>query len=255
MIQKILSLHDSSNKVVSTEDTLSLYVDITEAKKQKPRDDFQLRIFNRDNNMTVCEGKMVDFVDTGRFPCNFRAADIGLNHGANHFQFEVYSDLNGKRYASRSIPDIHLFDQYIYDGYYDSLYPPSQARAYKTRFALAALLALLAAYTVDTGYTKIASELGRMALFITTLPRIALCTAVTDSVRGAYAASTHGVRCISATAVTSSLKLVASVSSGLLASTDASKNTYSASKVFFATVFVSIASYLTAISSMIGTFD
>ena len=241
--------------MVSSEDSLSLYVDVTEAKKQRPRNDFQMRIFNRDNNMTVCEGRMGDYVGTGKFPCNFRAADVGLHHGANHFQFEVYSDLNGKRYASRSIPDIHLFDQYIYEGYHDNLYQPSQASAYKTRFALAALLALLAAYSVDSGYTAIASELGRMASLISKLPRLVLSSAMTKTVRGAYAASTHGVKCISATAVTSSLKLVASVSSGLLASTDVSKNTFSASKVFVATSIASIVSYFAALFPMIGKFD
>ena len=255
ILQKILSLNDNSNRPVSSEDSLSLYVDISEAKKQRARDDFQMRIFNKDNNITVCEGRMIDYVDTGKFPCKFQAADVGLRHGANHFQFEVYSDLNGKRYASRIIPDIHLFDQYIHDGYSDNLYVPSQANAYKTRFALAALLALLAAYTIDTGCTPIASELGRVASFMTKLPRLELSNAVTNSVRGAYAASTHGVKFITATAVTSSLKLVASVSSGLSASTDASKNTYSASKAFYATSIASIASYLAALSSMIGKFD
>lgn len=252
ILQKILSLNDNSNIPVSSEDSLSLYVDISEAKKQKPRDDFQMRIFNRDKNITVCEGRMIDYVDNGKFPCKFLAADAGLRHGANHFQFEVYSDLNGKIYASRIIPDIHLFDQHIHDGYYDNLYVPSQANAYKTRFALAALVALLAAYTIDTGYTAIASELGRMASSIAKLPRLGLSNAVTNSVRRVYAASTHGVKFISAAAV---LKLVASVSSGLSASTDASKNTCSTSKAFFATSIASVASYLSAISSMIGKFD
>lgn len=251
ILQKILNFHENGDKAVSSEDTLSLYVDITEAKKQKPRNDFQMRIFNRDKNITVCEGRMVDYVDSGKFPCNFRAADVGLHHGANHFQFEVYSDLNGKRYASRNIPDIHLFDQYIYEGYHDNLYVPSQASTYQTRFALATLLALLAAYTVDTGYSAIASELSRMASSITKIPRLALSTAVTNSMRGAYAASAHGVKIISATTVTSSLKLVASVSSGLLASTVVSKTT---SKVFLATSIATMASYLPALYSMIGNF-
>ena len=130
-----------SNRVIAREDSMSLYVDISEANKYPSRDDLHKRVFNKDGNVSVCDRKMAQFVHLEKFPLKFAASQAQLQHSFNRFcssreipvkfcglagstttqcqslEVEVYSILDGKRYASQEIPDIHLFDHYLCEGY------------------------------------------------------------------------------------------------------------------------------------------
>ena len=124
---------------------MSLYADIFEANKYPSRNDLHKCVFNKDRNVSVCDRKWqnlfisrnspgilrplrlnyntasIAFVHLEKFPWNFAASQAQLQHSVNRFEFEVYSVLERKRYASvLSIPDMHLFDHYLYEGYYDN---------------------------------------------------------------------------------------------------------------------------------------
>ena len=149
---------------------MSLNVDISEAKKYPPRDDLNLRIFNKDSNTTVCYGNMVDHIDLGKFQCTFLARDADLRHGANRFEFEVFSATDGKRYATQKIPDIHLFDHYLLDGYYDDFYKSDKAAAYSVKMAVSTLAVLLLAFVIDVGPPSIANEISGAIQSVTKVP-------------------------------------------------------------------------------------
>ena len=149
---------------------MSLNVDISEAKKYPPRDDLNLRIFNKDSNTTVCSGNMVDHIDLGKFQCSFFARDADLRHGANRFEFEVFSATDGKRYATQKIPDIHLFDHYLLDGYYDDFYKSDKVAAYSVKIAVSTLAVLLLAFVIDVGPTSLASDIGGTFQSVTKVP-------------------------------------------------------------------------------------
>ena len=55
LIERILALHENSNRLIAREDSMSLYVDISEANKYPSRDDLHKRVFNKDRNVSVCD--------------------------------------------------------------------------------------------------------------------------------------------------------------------------------------------------------
>ena len=57
LIERILALHENSNRLIAREDSMSLYVDISEANKYPSRDDLHKRVFNKDRNVSVCDWK------------------------------------------------------------------------------------------------------------------------------------------------------------------------------------------------------
>ena len=180
LIERILALHENSNRLIAREDSMSLYVDISEANKYPSRDDLHMRVFNKDRNVTVCDRKMAEFVHLEKFPCNFAASEAQLQHGVNRFEFEVYSILDGKRYASQEIPDIHLFDHYLYEGYYDNFYVEDQLQSYASKILLATLSAVVLAHAIDAGPTKVKIELNRLIMHQVKLPLVAISTAAAD---------------------------------------------------------------------------
>ena len=180
LVERILALHDNSNRLVAREDSMSLYVDISEANKYPSRDDLHMRVFNKDRNVTVCDKRMAEFVHLDKFPCNFAASKAELQHGVNRFEFEVYSILDGKRFASQQIPDIHLFDHYLYEGYYDNFYTEDHLQSYAGKTLLATLFAVLLAHAIDAGPNTVKMELDRLIMHQIKLPLVAISMAVAD---------------------------------------------------------------------------
>lgn len=170
LLNKIRDLHENSDKLVSIEDSMSLYVDISEANKYPSRDDFHLRVFNRNSNITVCDGRMVDYRDEGKFHCSFDARNAGLHHGVNNFEFEVYSVFDGKRFASQRIPDIYLFDNYLHEGYYENFYASNKTGAYAAKIALCTLTALSLAFAIDIGPAAVGGEINQVVAFLLSTP-------------------------------------------------------------------------------------
>ena len=171
LLNKIRDLHENSDKLVSIEDSMSLYVDLSEANKYPSRDDFQLRVFNRNSNITVCDGRMIDYRDDGKFHCAFDARSADLRHGVNRFEFEVYSVFDGKRFASQRIPDIYLFDHYLHEGYYDNFYVSNKTGVYTAKIVLCSLTALSLAFAIDIGPAAVGSEINRVIAFLMSTPQ------------------------------------------------------------------------------------
>jgi hypothetical protein len=73
----------------------------------------------------------------GTFPCKFDENFAKLKNGANHFELEMYSTIDNKRYMTQKIPDIHHFNQYIHDEYYNG-------NVEKKKFFLTSLLIVMA---------------------------------------------------------------------------------------------------------------
>lgn len=170
LLNKIRDLHENSDKLVSIDDSMSLYVDISEANKYPSRDDFHLRVFNRNSNITVCDGRMVDYRDEGKFHCSFDARNAGLHHGVNNFEFEVYSVFDGKRFASQRIPDIYLFDNYLHEGYYDNFYISNKTGIYAAKIALCSLTALSVAFAIDIGPAAVGDQINQVVAFLLSTP-------------------------------------------------------------------------------------
>ena len=189
IFEKIRALHENSNKLIAREDSMSLYVDISEASKYPLREDLRMRVFNKDSNVTVCDQKMSAYAHIGKFPCTFLASDADLRLGVNHFEFEVYSTLNGRRFASQKIPDIHFFDQYLYEGYYDNFYLTSEFQPYAAKIAVSSLAAVLLAHAIDAGPIALEAEVGSMFGNLVKLPLVAVSTAVIDVSRASTTAS------------------------------------------------------------------
>ena len=85
LIERILALHENSNRLIAREDSMSLYVDISEANKYPSRDDLHKHVFNKDRNVSVCDRKMAQFVLLEKFPLNFAASQAQLQHSFNRF--------------------------------------------------------------------------------------------------------------------------------------------------------------------------
>lgn len=166
--------------MIGREDSLSLYVDISEADKYPSRDDLYMRVFNKDRNVTVCDQNMAEFVNVGKFPCNFRASEADLHHGVNRFEFEVYSILDGKRFASQQVPDIHLFDHYLHEGYYDNIYDQNDVQPFAIKTILASLSAVLLAHAIDAGPNTVKIELDRLIINQVKLPFLAISMVAVD---------------------------------------------------------------------------
>jgi hypothetical protein len=171
LLKKIRDLHENSDKLVSIEDSMSLYVDLSEANRYPSQDDFHLRVFNRNSNITVCDGRMVDYKDDGKFHCSFDARNADLRHGVNHFEFEVYSDFDGKRFASQRIPDIYLFDHYLHEGYYENFYASNKTGVYAAKIIICSLTALSVAFAIDIGPAAVGSEINRVIAFLMSTPQ------------------------------------------------------------------------------------
>ena len=155
----MLDLHERSRNVLSGDDSMKLNVDLSSAKDFPVRDDLRLRVFNKDNNATMCDTKLFDHVDAGQFPCSFDENAAHLKHGANNFELEVYSDLNWKIYATQQIPDIHYFDSFSYEGYYDNFVDASDTKGYAKKILATSIFTLLIAHLVIKGQAAITTDL------------------------------------------------------------------------------------------------
>ena len=85
LIERFLGLHENSNRLIAQEASMSLYADISEANKYPSRDDLHKRVFNKDGNVSVCDRKMAEFVHLEKFPWNFAASQVQLQHSVNRF--------------------------------------------------------------------------------------------------------------------------------------------------------------------------
>ena len=150
-LDKVLDLHERSRNVLSGGDSMKLNVDLSSAKDFPVRDDLRLRVFNKDNNATMCDTKLFDHVDAGQFPCSFDENAAHLKHGANNFELEVYSDISWKVYATQQIPDIHYFDSFSYEGYYDNFVDTRDTKVYAQKILVTSIFTLLVAHLVITG--------------------------------------------------------------------------------------------------------
>ena len=138
---------------------MKLNVDLSSAKEFPVRDDLRLRVFNKDNNVTLCDTKLFDHVDHGHFPCSFDENDAQLKHGANNFELEVYSDVNWRIYATQKIPDIHYFDSFAYEGYYDSFMSSNETETYIKKTLATSTFAVFLALLINKGPTNIQNDL------------------------------------------------------------------------------------------------
>ena len=159
LLEKVLDLHEKSRNVLSGGDSMKLNVDLSSAKEFPVRDDLRLRVFNKDNNVTLCDTKLFDHVDHGHFPCSFDENDAQLKHGANNFELEVYSDVNWRIYATQKIPDIHYFDSFAYEGYYDSFMSSNETETYIKKTLATSTFAVLLALLINKGPTNIQNDL------------------------------------------------------------------------------------------------
>jgi DNA-dependent RNA polymerase auxiliary subunit epsilon len=75
LVEKMKLMQESSNKIMSREDKMILYVDISAANDLKTKEDFLIRVFNKDKNITLCEDNLVDYLSSGQYPCNFSAGN------------------------------------------------------------------------------------------------------------------------------------------------------------------------------------
>ena len=157
-IEKVLDLHERSRNVLSGGDSMKLNVDLSSAKDFPIREDLRLRVFNKDNNITMCDTKLFDHVDAGQFPCSFDENAAYLKHGANNFELEVYSDINWKIYATQKIPDIHYFDSFSYEGYYDNFIDARDTEGYVKKTIATSVFSLLVAHLVTKGPAAITDD-------------------------------------------------------------------------------------------------
>lgn len=153
------SMSENGNKAIARGDSMELFVDLSATKTLPLKDDFRLRVYNNDNNITLCDTKLLDYVHEGQYPCRFSAGEDNLRHGVNHLQMEMYSGSHGSRYASQKIPDIYLFDDFLYGGFYDSFYPVNSTDIYAVKTVLTSIFALCMAYAIDSGPTAALSDL------------------------------------------------------------------------------------------------
>lgn len=162
LLSKVLDLHEKSRNVLSGGDSMKLNVDLSSAKDFPVRDDLRLRVFNKDNNVTVCDTKLFDHVEAGQFPCSFDEAAAQLKHGANNFELEVYSNVNWKIYNTQKIPNIHYFDNSAFEGFYDSFVPTNDANAtdvYMKKTVLTGIFSALLATIVIRGPVSVTGDI------------------------------------------------------------------------------------------------
>jgi hypothetical protein len=150
-LERILELHEQSRNVLSGGDSMRLNVDLTSAKDFPVRDDLFLRVFNKENNITLCETRLFDHVEAGSFPCSFNEDDARLRYGANNFALEVFSNVNWKVYATQKIPDIHYFNTVAYEGHYDNFIDEEEIGPYAKKIAIVSVIAALLALLIHTG--------------------------------------------------------------------------------------------------------
>ena len=150
-LEKILDLHEQSRNVLSGGDSMKLNVDLSSAKEFPMRDDLYLRVFNKNNNITLCETRLFDHVEAGSFPCSFHEDKAQLRTGANNLALEVYSNTNWKVYATQKIPDIHYFNTVSYEGHYDDFIAAGGIARYTNKIIVVSAIAALIALLIRTG--------------------------------------------------------------------------------------------------------
>ena len=157
-LERILELHEQSRNVLSGGDSMRLNVDLTSAKDFPVRDDLFLRVFNKENNITLCETRLFDHVEAGSFPCSFNEDDARLRYGANNFALEVFSNVNWKVYATQKIPDIHYFNTVAYEGHYDNFIDEDEIGPYAKKIVIVSVIAALLALLIHTGPIAVAEH-------------------------------------------------------------------------------------------------
>lgn len=256
LLDKIRNMHENSDKLVSIEDSMSLYVDISEANKYPSRDDFHLRVFNRNSNITVCDGRMVDHRDNGKFHCSFDARNAHLRHGVNRFEFEVYSIIDGKRFASQRIPDIYLFDHYLHEGYYDNFYNSNNTDVYAAKIIICSLTALSVAFALDIGPAAMSSEINRVVASLISNPQIFLRKYFSNLPGNIFSRSAKLCNTLSisaaATAAATASHSIDFFNHGIVVSTKASRATGSAARIVASTVQTKLSSGLSSFLSLAG---
>lgn len=145
---------------------MRLNVDLTSAKDFPVRDDLFLRVFNKENNITLCETRLFDHVEAGSFPCSFNEDDARLRYGANNFALEVFSNVNWKVYATQKIPDIHYFNTVAYEGHYDNFIDEEETGPYAKKIAIVSVIAAFLALLIHTGPIALGEYTGSMLKYI-----------------------------------------------------------------------------------------
>lgn len=163
-MERILELHEQSRNVLSGGDSMRLNVDLTSAKDFPVRDDLFLRVFNKENNITLCETRLFDHVEAGSFPCSFNEDDARLRYGANNFALEVFSNVNWKVYATQKIPDIHYFNTVAYEGHYDNFIDEEETGPYAKKIVIVSVIAALLALLIHTGPVAVGEHVRHVLL-------------------------------------------------------------------------------------------
>lgn len=172
LVEKMKFMQESSNRIISREDQMLLHIDISAAVDLKIKEDFKIRVFNKENNITLCEDNLVEYLSLGQYLCNFSAQDAGLRHGSNQVELEVYSAINGKKYASQKIPDIHLFEHSVYEGYYVDFYVANKTGTYAMKTVATSVFAMIMAHTVDIGATEVLGEIDQLLSVLVKSPSL-----------------------------------------------------------------------------------
>jgi hypothetical protein len=97
----------------------------------------------------------------GTFPCKFDENFAKLKNGANHFELEMYSIIDNKRYVTQKIPDIHHFNQYIHDDYYNG-----NNNIEKKKFFFTSLFTIFMANIIHKNPQNILNNLKYLTKFI-----------------------------------------------------------------------------------------
>ena len=194
---------------------MKLNVDLSSAKEFPVRDDLRLRVFNKDNNITLCDTKLFDHVQDGHFPCSFDEDAAQLKHGANNFELEVYSNVNWKIYATQKIPDIHYFDSFAYEGYYDSFMNLDDTESYIKKTIVTSTFAVLMAHLINKGPTAVNNDLKYIIYDVIGNQMISLSSQIASLSQTGYTSTVKGFPILLTTLKINSIFLYDIYSAGL----------------------------------------
>jgi hypothetical protein len=192
-LERILELHEQSNNVLTGGDSMKLNVDLSSAQAYPIRDDLFLRVFNKNNNVTLCETKLFDHVGAGSFPCSFSANDARLRNGANNFALEVFSNTNWKVYTTQEIPDIHYFNAVAYEGHYDNFIQNSENGPYSKKIVVVSVIAAILALLFHTGPVLILEKGRHIAVDVIGVQTVAFSRATGSFLSYAFTALSLGL--------------------------------------------------------------
>lgn len=248
---------------------MKLNVDLSSAQAYPVRDDLFLRVFNKNNNVTLCETKLFDHVGAGSFPCSFSANDARLRNGANNFALEVFSNTNWKVYTTQEIPDIHYFNNVAYEGHYDNFIQTSDSGPYAKKIVvvsiIAALLALLfhsgPTMAIDNGKHLVVDVIGAKTVALSRATGTFLSSASTSLSRGLsktfilFGTGLHFLYDIFSSGLASPISmLLAGLSSLFKSLSNGSKNSFKNFEIFAISTSVFFAKFFGDLFLFFGTF-